>query len=145
MVDRRARALRKNQTDAERRLWRGLRILKHHGVHFRRQAPIGNYVVDFVCHRAKLVIELDGSHHGEPKQMQYDAIRTGFLESVGYRVHRFWNFDTFRREEDIAEYIYSLAKRPPTRSSSADASPDRPPLVGGGGNEFETEKPKAIS
>ena len=132
MADGRARTLRKNQTDAERRLWRSLRLLKHHGLHFRRQAPIGNYIVDFVCHRAKLVIELDGGQHGEPKQMQHDAVRTQFLESIGYRVHRFWNAETFRREADIAEYVCALATLPPTRSGCADSSPDRPPLAGGG-------------
>jgi very-short-patch-repair endonuclease len=102
-------------------------MLKHHGFHFRRQAPIGDYVVDFVCHRAKLVIELDGSHHAESKQMEHDAKRTAFLESAGYRVHRFWNIDTFRREEDVAEYIYALARQPPPACAAEAASARRRP------------------
>jgi very-short-patch-repair endonuclease len=107
----RARALRKNQTEIERRIWRGLRLLRREGLHFRRQAQIGRYYADFACHGVKLVLELDGSHHDEPEQMIYDAERTRFLESVGYRVVRLRNVEA--NEEVIADYIRFLLRPPP--------------------------------
>jgi very-short-patch-repair endonuclease len=128
MADERARKLRKNATESERRLWIALRTMKTRGLHFRRQAPIGPYIVDFVCHRAKLIVELDGGHHADAEQKAHDDKRTAFLESVGYRVHRFWNVETFKHEHDIADAVFVLAQRPPPDP----ASPDRPPLVGGG-------------
>lgn len=133
MAEPRARSLRKNATDAERILWTALRNFKRGGEHFRRQAPIGRYVVDFVCHRAKLIVELDGSQHGTDKAMAYDAERTAFLNSRGYRVIRFWNVEIFENLHGVCDAIFAIAKEnPPTRSGSADAAPDRPPRVGGG-------------
>jgi len=85
----RARALRKELTPAERKLWAYLRGNKLNGVNFRRQHAIGNYIVDFVSIKKKLIIELDGSQHLE--QTEYDNVRTGYLESQGYEVIRFWN------------------------------------------------------
>lgn len=80
--------LRKNPTPAERKLWAALRN-DQLGVNFRRQHAIGTYIPDFVCIKKKLIIELDGSQHLE--QAEYDAERTKFLESQGYKVIRFWN------------------------------------------------------
>ena len=85
----RARELRKELTPAERKLWAYLRGNQLHGVNFRRQHAIGNFVVDFVSIKNKLVIELDGSQHLD--QEEYDAERTAYLESQGYKVIRFWN------------------------------------------------------
>ena len=85
----RARQLRKSLTDAERVLWNILRNRQVLGYRFRRQAPIGPYIVDFVCFENRLVIEVDGGQHVE--QADYDADRTGWLEGAGYRVIRFWN------------------------------------------------------
>jgi very-short-patch-repair endonuclease len=118
----RARALRKNETESERRVWRGLRLLRRHGFHFRRQAPIGKYYADFECHRSKIVIELDGLHHATSEQRRYDAERTRFLESAGYRVVRFWNVEA--NPDSIAQQILILLGPPPP--------PPTPPLVGGG-------------
>ena len=84
-----ARQLRRDQTLAETKLWLALRSHQLENIHFRRQHPIGNFIVDFCAPRAKLIIELDGSQHLE--QREYDAERTEFLESRGYRVLRFWN------------------------------------------------------
>lgn len=84
----RARELRREMTSAERVLRAGLRGAFPQ-VHFRYQAPIGPYYADVACHRAKLIIEVDGSQHGE--RIEYDAERTAFLESRGFRVLRFWN------------------------------------------------------
>src|SRR5512138_1979087 len=85
----RAGELRRESTTAERRLWAYLRGDKLNGVNFRRQHAIGNYIVDFVSIKKKLVIELDGSQHLE--QVDYDIERTKYLESQGYKVIRFWN------------------------------------------------------
>ena len=117
----RARQLRSVTTDAERRLWRILRIFRHEGLHFRRQAPIGPYVADFACHRAKLIVELDGSQHAEARNARHDAVRTAFLESRGYRVLRFANSDLVANRENIAEYIFveaSARLHPPPKPAS---------------------------
>jgi len=106
----RARQLRRTATDSERRMWRALRMLKHHGFHFRRQAPIGRYVADFACHSAKIIIELDGSQHAEPKAVVHDRERTVFLESRGYRVLRFSSFDAMSNCDGIADYILDQCK-----------------------------------
>jgi very-short-patch-repair endonuclease len=93
-VDRRvarARSLRRDMTDAEKKLWWHLRRLPLDDGHFRRQATIGRYFADFASHRHKLVIEIDGSQHGEPAQLAADAERTAYLNAQGYRVLRFWN------------------------------------------------------
>jgi very-short-patch-repair endonuclease len=105
MTTGRARSLRKHATDAERLLWRTLRQCKQIGLHFRRQVPIGSYIADFACHRAKIIVELDGSQHGEDDHVEYDSHRTAFLESRGYRVLRFWNGDVLADLEIVANYI----------------------------------------
>lgn len=87
---RRAANLRKNMTDAERKLWAYLERSQL-GVRFRRQHAIGNFIVDFCCVKKKLILELDGSQHLD--QSEYDADRTEYLRSRGYRVIRFWNHD----------------------------------------------------
>jgi very-short-patch-repair endonuclease len=113
----RARTLRKHPTDAEQRLWYALRLLKPLGLHFRRQAPLGTYYPDFVCHRSKIVIELDGSQHVDDAVVEYDAQRTSFLNSRGYRVLRFWNSDVLENRERVIEIIVAAAK-PPTRPAA---------------------------
>ena len=84
-----SRELRKNPTEAERTLWRHLRLRQLNGQRLRRQAPIGPYIVDFVCFESRLIIELDGGHHSQ--QMAYNTERSAWLESQGFRVLRFWN------------------------------------------------------
>ena len=86
---RRAKELRREQTPAERKLWSYLSAKKVKGVKFRRQHAIGNYIVDFCAVKEILSIELDGSQHLD--QSEYDAERTVFLETEGYKVIRFWN------------------------------------------------------
>ena len=88
-VFKKAKELRRNQTEAEAKLWSCLRNHQLNNVGFRRQHAIGNYIVDFCAPRRKLIIELDGGQHLE--QEEYDAERTEFLESRGYKVLRFWN------------------------------------------------------
>jgi len=89
MANDRARTLRKTLTDAERRLWIRLQRRQVEGCKFRRQAPIGPYIVDFLCLSHRLVIEVDGSQHAW--HASADAARTAWLESQGFAVLRFWN------------------------------------------------------
>ena len=99
----RAGELRKEPTPAESKLWAYLRGDKLNGVNFRRQHAIGNYIVDFVSIKKKLVIELDGSQHLE--QEDYDVERTRYLESQGYRVIRFWNNDVMNNMNGVFHAI----------------------------------------
>src|SRR6266849_3055880 len=107
---RHARNLRTHATDAERKLWYKLRELKALGYHFRRQVPFRSYVLDFVEHSAKLVIELDGGQHGEDKHRLRDEIHDHTLRSEGYRVMRFWNTDVLADVDLITEYLIADLK-----------------------------------
>ena len=89
----RARELRYSETPAEKFLWTLLRAKKLNGVKFRRQEPLGQYVVDFVSFKKKLIIEIDGGQHSAEKNKKYDEMRTKWLQSQGFRVIRFWNND----------------------------------------------------
>jgi very-short-patch-repair endonuclease len=102
----RARVLRRDMTDAERKLWNALRAAPVAGTHFRRQATIGPYFADFACHQIKLVIEIDGGGHAEDARMSADAQRTAFLNSQGYRVLRFWNNDVLSNVEGVMVVIH---------------------------------------
>ena len=100
--------LRKEMTKEESLLW--YRFLRKYPVRFRRQYIIGNYIVDFFCHQAKLVIELDGSQHCEEETLQYDQNRTQYLESLGLKVLRFSNLDILRQFSAVCEYIDETVK-----------------------------------
>ena len=99
-----ARNLRERSTDVERLLWSRLRNRQLSGCKFRRQQPIGSYVVDFVCLEYRLVIELDGGQHAE--QQSQDEVRTAFLHQEGYRVLRFWNNQVLAELDSVLEVIY---------------------------------------
>ena len=110
-----ARALRKNSTDAERILWSELRDHRLNGASFRRQVPIANYIADFMCHAAKLVIELDGGQHFSDDAEQTDAARSAVIEANGFRVLRFSNRDVTTNRAGVLEVIATaLAERAPT-------------------------------
>ena len=136
MVNRLARRLRNNATDAEHRLWQELRLLKNEGRHFRRQVAIGSYIADFACHRCKLVVEVDGGQHNEDHAMARDRQRTEELGRHGYRVIRFWNGDVFGNLEGVVDMIRH-ASRLPTMYSYEDglagATPTPNPSPQGGG------------
>ena len=100
-----SRQLRENMTDAERQLWAKIRRKQLKGCQFHRQKPIGDYIVDFFCPRAKLVIEVDGSHHLVGETLEYDKIRDEYLSSFGLRVLRFTNTDVLTRVEGVVESI----------------------------------------
>jgi len=101
-----AKTLRINATDAERILWSLLRGRRLAALRFRRQQPIGPYIVDFFCPSAKLIVELDGSQHGTDEAIVYDEGRSRFFESKGYRVLRFSNGEVMTNRDGVAEAIY---------------------------------------
>jgi len=100
-----ARRLRKNATDAERILWGKLRNKQLTGVKFRRQQPIGGYIVDFVTFERKVVVELDGGHHKAQRQREKDEARNLWLRRQGYEVIRFWDNEVFENLEGVLETI----------------------------------------
>ena len=106
-----ARALRQNMTDAEHRLWRYLRAGRFHGIKFRRQYAIDQYIADFAALENRLIIELDGGQYAD--QQLYDQQRTAYLQSQGYRVLRFWNHDVLQRTETVLEEIYKCCQSTP--------------------------------
>ena len=99
----RAQQLRKNMTKEERRLW--YEYLRKYPYPFRRQVTFGNYILDFYCAAAKLAVELDGSQHYEPKEQNYDARRTAFLNKLGIVVIRFSNLDILRNLRGVCQAI----------------------------------------
>jgi very-short-patch-repair endonuclease len=101
----RAKKLRENQTEAEMRLWGYLRAKRLQGWKFNRQVPVGSYIVDFLCEQAKLVVEVDGSTHGETHEVAYDAKRTAYLQTLGYRVLRCYNVDVFENLTGVLDGI----------------------------------------
>ncbi len=115
-----ARHLRRNMTDAESHLCKLLRR-RQLGARFRRQCPIDRYVVDFVCLRRKLIVEVDGGQHAELRQ---DRIRDACLERLGYRVLRFWNNDVLENSEGVYGMIQIALSDSP--------HPDLPPHAGEG-------------
>jgi very-short-patch-repair endonuclease len=101
-----ARSFRRKQTDVERKLWSALRNRRFARFKFRRQQPVGPYIVDFVCFETKLVVELDGSQHALPDTAVADKIRTAYLKRRGYRVKRYWNGEVNQYFDHILDDIY---------------------------------------
>src|SRR5690606_17922301 len=100
------RYLRSDVMEAEQLLWSKLRRKQLGGLQCYRRKPLGGYVVDFYCHSAKLVIELDGSQHYEPEQQEYDKQRTMLLNAMGLKVIRFPNDQVLRETEGVVAEIY---------------------------------------
>ena len=127
-----AKGLRANTTTAEQILWRHLRRLDVKGSHFRRQVVIGPYIADFACLAERLIVEVDGSQHGDDEGLHHDDIRTRWLQSEGYRVIRFWNNDVMSRTDAVLESIHELITVTPPRlpqtmqASSAVGDPPHP-------------------
>jgi len=109
----RSRELRKNQTDAELVIWKLLRGKRLSGHKFRRQHPFSPYIVDFVCLKSKLIIELDGGQHAEA--VEYDKERTAFLEAKSYTVIRFWNNEIMTNREGVYDVISKHLEIPSTQ------------------------------
>ena len=104
-----AKQLRKNMAKEERHLWYD--FLRDYPLRFLRQKTIGHYIVDFYCAKAQLVIELDGSQHFEPEEIQKDADRTAFLESYGIQVIRIPNNEVTQNFPGVCEYIDTAVKQ----------------------------------
>jgi very-short-patch-repair endonuclease len=108
----RARELRSNPTDAERTLWGHLRLRQIHGCKFRRQRPVGPYIVDFVCLEKRVVIEVDGGQHN--KQKAYDDKRSAWLRSEGFSVLRFWDHEVLTQIDNVKELIWHALSAAPS-------------------------------
>ena len=142
----RARTLRRDMTEAERRLWQILRSRQTEGCRFRRQVPIGPFIADFVCHAAKLIVEIDGGQHDPSSEVE--ASRTRFLESEGYGVLRFWNNEVLYNRAGVRRAIADALHRvtsartqslTPTRIEPLTPTPSLPlegSLEGGGGQKM---------
>ena len=124
-----AKALRQRQTDAEGLLWHYLRKKQLGGYKFRRQQPIGPYIVDFACMSEKLVVELDGGQHAE--LAAHDERRDAFLRSEGFRVLRFWNNEVFENCYGVLERMYEALRTPPPRQTEPAGSTAATPPPGG--------------
>jgi len=103
-----AKSMRTNATDAENLIWQLLRAKRFMNLKFRRQHVISPYIVDFYCHEIGLVIELDGSQHGNDDAIEYDAERTKFLEALGLKVVRYWNHDVLGQTDVVLEHLWQI-------------------------------------
>ena len=123
----RAKQLRSNATEPEQVLWRALKRIPVYGSHFRRQVPIGPYVADFACLRARLIVELDGGHHSREEVQAKDAVRSQWLEREGYRVIRFWNAELTENIAGVLDTIYAALYGSPQSEAVVLPTPPRPP------------------
>ncbi len=105
-----ARNLRKNSTIQEKRLWNIIKNRQINGYKFKRQVPVGEYIVDFMCAEINLVIEIDGGQHNKPDNIEHDNKRTEFLNSKGYKVLRFWNNDIYENIDGVIAEIEKYLK-----------------------------------
>jgi len=105
----RAKVLRSEQTEAEQRLWYYLRAHRFMDLKFKRQKPLGPFIVDFVCHECNLIIEVDGSQHQEAAE--YDRRRDAWLKVNGFTVLRFWNHEVLQQTESVLEAIRLVVLR----------------------------------
>jgi len=112
-----AKALRQNMTDAERLLWRHLRAHRLDGEKFRRQQPLGPYIVDFVHFGARLIVEADGGQHGGAA----DEVRDAWLRRQGFRVLRFWNNEILQQTDAVLTSIWAATGSALTRTVTAGA------------------------
>jgi very-short-patch-repair endonuclease len=123
MANERARQLRRNQTSAERRLWRELRQLKQIGCKFRQQVPIDHFIVDFACLSRRLIVEVDGGTHSTDREVARDARRERYLKAQGFQVLRVWNSDVRENISGVMDTIVGVLDTP---------TPDPSPQGGGG-------------
>jgi very-short-patch-repair endonuclease len=121
-----AKGMRSRQTKAEARLWSRQRDRRLDNLKFRRQVPRGRFVVDFLCDEAMLVLEVDGSQHDENETQ--DRIRTAYLESLGYLVVRFRNFDVLQNTDRVLDHVYEVAAK---RRKATSSGPSGHPLPTG--------------
>ena len=136
-----ARELRTNATDAENLLWQLLRRNYVLGFGFRRQHPLGKYILDFYCHQAKLAIELDGGQHAEDVQRQYDDARSAYLQTQGITVLRFWNNEVLTNLEGVLQSLFLwLSDSPSLALPRGERGLEAKPPVQGNGIGRKEEK-----
>jgi very-short-patch-repair endonuclease len=128
----RSRQLRFQSSDAERKLWDCLRRKQMTGLRFRRQFPLGPYFADFVCLPARLVVEVDGSQHGEVAQAAHDERRTAWLRRNRFRVIRFWADEVMRNTDGVMDGIEAALRVPLPQEVPAGGNLLPPPARGGG-------------
>jgi very-short-patch-repair endonuclease len=129
----RARKLRREMTEAEARLWSRLRGGHFMGLSFRRQHPIGSYILDFYCPQIRLAIEVDGGQHGSPASQRTDGRRTNRLAESGISQLRFWNHEVLANIDGVLDEIERAVGRIRTTTPTRSAVPTDLPLSGGGG------------
>jgi very-short-patch-repair endonuclease len=120
----RARELRKALTTQEAQLWLQLRLMRSDGFHFRRQAPLLGFYLDFVCFKHRLIVEIDGSQHADDdRQIDHDAMRDAILRRAGFHTLRFWNSDVSANLDGVVQTIQLALQNPPSPSwgGTADA------------------------
>jgi very-short-patch-repair endonuclease len=122
-VTKRARELRKSLTRQEAQLWLQLRAMRSDGFHFRRQAPLLGFYLDFACFKHRLVVEIDGSQHGEDVQADHDAMRDAILRRTGFRMLRFWNSDIDANLDGVVVTIQQALSNPPSPLWGGTADP----------------------
>jgi|CXWL01.1.fsa_nt_gi very-short-patch-repair endonuclease len=105
----RAKQMRAEMTPHEKIIWRLLHQGELVALNWRRQSPLGRYVLDFVSHPAKFIVEIDGAHHGDANNVESDSKRTVWLNEQGYQVLRFWNFETVREQDGVWLTIHGTA------------------------------------
>jgi len=115
-----AKILRRRPTEAEKFMWRYLKSRQLEGLKFRRQEPIGNYVVDFVCYEKKIIVEIDGGQHC----VERDGNRDRWLESQNFKILRFWNTEVLKNSQGVWEVIRK-------NCLSCDSPSPAPPIKGG--------------
>ena len=114
-----AKSMRHVMTDAELKLWNELRAHRLMGMGFRRQVPIGPYIADFACAKYRIIVEVDGSQHGEEATAIHDEARSAYLKSRGWTILRFWNGDVLRDIDGVCQHIVIAA------GLTAAGGPDR--------------------
>jgi very-short-patch-repair endonuclease len=124
-----AKQMRREAPDAEKRMWSILRSRKLSGFKFRRQYPVGGYIVDYYCVKERLGIELDGGQHADKENLEYDARRTERLIELGVRVMRFWDHDVLKHTDVVAESILRML------TTGSEPSPQPSPGLPGEGAE----------
>lgn len=114
----RAKAMRQEMSEAEAKLWQHLRAGRLNGYKFRRQQPMGNYIVDFMCVTPKLIVEADGGQHAE--QAGYDHARTAYLNSLSFTVLRFWDHEILQQTNDVLTEILHVLQELEKQAAQAD-------------------------
>ena len=126
-LGKKSKLLRQNMTHEEVKLWLQLKHFNKRGFHFRRQAPVDGYILDFVEFGHRLIIEIDGSQHNETLAEKRDAVRDRHFEAAGFRVVRFWNFEINKNLDGVIDKIQSLLPEPPPalRATSPEKGEDK--------------------